>query len=337
MRKNIKRILIETTIRKTIQDIKLSPEKSIRNLVNKALTYSKGRSGQRFFGTAQEMLLNEKSAYYDLIKDTIHYVDTDKLVNFGMNIGYNSCTVGAKTIRELNDTEQFQIPWNLSLTIDYDTFSHSKNHYRTLIAQGMELGIYTWILYSTRIPQGLLSLISEYSDCAFILFCSGENITDELLQEANALNNLMFAIEYDSHIQTACETLRHGSFLYSVCFPYTEEDAERIMNENFLSYIVRLHPIITFFQANVTCSSETREKVYQFIKDTRTQQVYSTVLMDLILDNQFSNRSLSLDSSVVGFDASGQFYSISGKTFDRECNLYQNNLKTILKLALPIS
>jgi len=50
------------------------------------------------------MLKNENSGYYGLIRDTMAYVDTERLFAFGMNLGYNGCTEGAQKIRA-NETK----------------------------------------------------------------------------------------------------------------------------------------------------------------------------------------------------------------------------------------
>ena len=94
-------ILIETIVRKAIRDIRDSPKRSTRNLIDMALNFSEGRFQSRFFETAQSMLRDENSAYYRLIPDMVVNVDTEKIIHFGINLGYNSCTAGAKKIGAL--------------------------------------------------------------------------------------------------------------------------------------------------------------------------------------------------------------------------------------------
>ena len=62
MGNDISRILIETVVRKTLRDMKDSPERSTRNLVDMALHFSSGHFQREFFEMAQEMLQNEHSA-----------------------------------------------------------------------------------------------------------------------------------------------------------------------------------------------------------------------------------------------------------------------------------
>ena len=87
------RILIETFVRKALRDIQSAPERSIRNLVDMGLTFSKGRFQTRLFQSVQHMLTDEHSAYYPLVRNIVTNVEHERLLNFGMNVGYNSCTL----------------------------------------------------------------------------------------------------------------------------------------------------------------------------------------------------------------------------------------------------
>lgn len=100
MKNRMPRLFAETVVKNALKSIIESPERGIRNLIDFALQLSDGRFQKDFFMVAQTMLQNENSAYYDLIRDVVTYVDTEKLYTFGINVGYNSCTVGAKRIRE---------------------------------------------------------------------------------------------------------------------------------------------------------------------------------------------------------------------------------------------
>ena len=92
MENSASRIIIETIVKKTIREIKDSPRRSIRNLVDMGLRFSNGRFQKMFFLAAQTMLQNQNSAYYRLIEDTVSNVNQQNLITFGMNVGYNSCT-----------------------------------------------------------------------------------------------------------------------------------------------------------------------------------------------------------------------------------------------------
>ena len=64
------------------------------------------------------MLQNEKSAYYDLAKRIATGVDHDLVTTFGVNVGYNGFTKGARLIRRIEAERGFNIPWALHVGIN---------------------------------------------------------------------------------------------------------------------------------------------------------------------------------------------------------------------------
>jgi len=335
MTANTSRILIETTIRKTIKDIANDPERSIRRLIDMAANFSNGRFQKDFFVTTQKMLSNEQSAYYSLVRDTVTNVNTEKLVQFGMNLGYNSCTAGARIIRKIEETEHFNIPWSLSLDINAGALHNSKSFYQKLIADGQSLGIYTWLLYVDEITSDLLDIISDFPDSAFLLFCPSEEITDTLLEETEYLHNLLFVVTYGSKICSACAQLRKNRFLYAIFVPFSEQDADSILNDTLFSNIENLRPTFIFLKADASCSKEIQDKIYQYIKVLRAKQNHPALIMDLVYDNLFIDGIISTDSNIAGFNAVGQLCTFD-KTFSTpNYNLHSNSLNNILELAFP--
>ncbi|MDO5346517.1 MAG: hypothetical protein Q4E91_12340 [Lachnospiraceae bacterium] len=138
MEENIARVLVETTVQKALREMKDFPERGIRNLIDMGVEFSGGRFQQYFFGIAQSMLQNEESAYYQLIRDVVQYVDLDKIKRFGVNLGYNSCTVGAKEIRTMEALENFDIPWSLGFFMHSQSALTQEKRYHNVIEQGMK-------------------------------------------------------------------------------------------------------------------------------------------------------------------------------------------------------
>lgn len=66
---------------------------------------------------ARTMLNNDNSPYYPLIEDTLRHMDKEKLIEFGMNLGYNGCTQGAHIVRKIKRTENINVPWLFFLNI----------------------------------------------------------------------------------------------------------------------------------------------------------------------------------------------------------------------------
>ena len=115
METTMSRLLIEATVRQTLKGLQEDPKRSVRNILDMALQFSRGRFQSRFFETARTMLENENSAYYTLVQDAAAHIETEHLVRFGMNLGYNSCTWGARRIRANEEKLGFNIPWAVTI------------------------------------------------------------------------------------------------------------------------------------------------------------------------------------------------------------------------------
>ena len=332
---DIARILVETTIRQALKEMKTDTKRSTRNLIDMALNFSGGRFQKHFLETAQEMLCNEESAYYELIKDVVSNVDTERLIQVGMNIGYNSCTAGAKLIRNIEEQFRFNVPWNLSLVMDGGDYPAVMNAVRVIICEGKQLGIYTWMIHTTEMKVDMLRLFAEHNDCAFLVFVSGENITEQLLRQADSFMNLLFVVKWDKYAQAACAQLRKNGFPYAVYVPYEEKEVENILNGTCLLEIEKVHPIFALFRAKDSVLEQVKMEVYQYIRNARIQQKNAVIPMDLVYDNRLIDSIISTEACTASFDRKGQLYSVFGQTEEAAYNYYQNSLRDILRKAFP--
>lgn len=335
MENTTSRIIIETLVKKALREIKESPERSIRNLVDMALHFSKGHFHRNFFETAQAMLQNENSPYYGLIEDVVCNVDSERLIHFGINLGYNSCTVGAKMIREIEAKEHYNIPWTILLNLDPLYYSDHRQDYGALISQGEKIGIYTWMLFPTTTAVDFLQLVQEHPDSAFILFCKPKDITLSFLDCVSKCTNLMLAVHYDEDTADACDLLRSAKLLYSVCSVYTEDDVESITGGELFFSIQQLHPVFTILLADSKCPDTARQTVYEAVKRVRNRQEYQTIALEATSDSSFIDSIISNDACLAGFDSEGYLFTLQGSEKEDRFHFLQNELPHILKLAFP--
>ncbi|WP_099204989.1 hypothetical protein [Scatolibacter rhodanostii] len=333
MGKDITRVLVETTLRKTLKDIHQSPDRTIRNLVDLALNFSSGDFQKEILSDIQEMLQNEDSAYYTLASNLISQVDTDNIIAFGLNVGYNSCSAGAKEIRKIEQKEGFNIPWSLSLQISPNADRTAQ--YQSLITQGKALGIYTYLLFTEENPETLLPLIEAHPDCAFFLFISGKWITSSFLKRTSGLQHLMYAIQYDEHASTACRLLRTKKLLFSVYLRYTEQQAKTLINGEILRQILLLKPAFAFFIPQKSCTEKTEQLVYQYICHIRQEQKVPILLMDIKYDNMFIDSIISEDACTAFFDEDGFLHPTFMQKTVQPFNCFQSDLRTIFSAAFP--
>lgn len=335
MENSMSRMLIETVVKKALETIKDSPERGIRNLVDMALQFSEGRFQQNFFSTAQTMLQNENSAYYGLVRDVVSYTDTDRLYTFGMNLGYNGCTVGAQHIRENEKKLNCNIPWTVALQMDEKHFEANKQKYHDAIHEGETVGIYVWMIFAMEHPEMALSFAGKHTDSAFCIFCQAEDLTPAFLDEVSELHNVMLIIRYEESSVEICGTLRQMGLLYSVWYQYGQRDTEAIINGDLFNSIQQLTPIFTVFLPEHNCPEVIQDLVYKTVKQARSEQTYRTLLFELQGDNSLIDTIISDDACSVYFDGNGDLCTWNKKIESEHHNLFHDTLSEIFMSGCP--
>lgn len=334
MKKDMNRMLIETAINKALKDIRESPERTIRNLIDLGLNFTNGRFQKNFFRTAQEMLRNENSAYYTLTKNAITSVDQKLLTTFGINLGYNSCTKGAKIIREIEAQQHMNIPWSLTLVINHDKLKSEPDFYPSVMEQGRALGIHTYFLLIPDDPEGVIPFLHSQPECAFILFLHGHQITDSFIKKMNDVKNAMVAVYTNADMPDCCEKLRSARMLYAVYQRYSEKDREHILKGQWLSDALKTQPTFGFLIADPSCSAATHQEIYDYVLSVRREQKQPILLMDTKQDIMMIDEVISDDKCMVGFDSEGCLQTHAGIRTELELNIFQNQLVDILQSAM---
>lgn len=331
---DMNRLLIEATVQHTLERLTEAPEREIRNLIDMGLEFSEGRFQKQIFATAQTMLQNPDSAYYTLVKHAANHIDHERLLNFGMNLGYESCTKGAGTIRAIEAREGFNIPWALTLSLDNHSMTSHPDAYDALLEQSTALGIYTTLLYVNDGLLKMVPLIKKYAHVAFVLFLNGEVLTDDCLQALNDVKNIMICVTDDAHAPMACEKLYRAHMLYGIYHLYNEGNYQQIQNEAWLESLLQHHPSFVICVSENHCPQRISSAVFEFIRQERESQRYPFILMDLQHDLQLIDQIISDDLCMVGFDKDGTLHTLDGRSENPMHNILTHPLKDILKDAL---
>lgn len=329
------KILIQTTVRKAIRDIRETPQRSTRNLVDMALNFASGRFQQEFFQMAQKMLSDERSAYYTLLQDIATHVDEEKLLTFGMNVGYNSATFGAKRIRHLEETVGYNIPWTLFLEMDRTSVIQHGERYHALIEAGEEMGIFTWMVFSHSCAADCIELAARHPNSAFVLFCDHAEINWSLIDCASDLNNLMLAVPVDENAELTCDLLREAGLMYSVYTAYAEEDLSRIQSGDLFCDMEQLHPVFSAFIPKPGCPQSAQTLAYEAIHTARMAQTHATMLWELRRDCMVVDRIISGDGCWAGFSADGVFHGIDENGKEQTFAVTDSSLEELFKQAFP--
>lgn len=337
MENNMSRILIETTVRQTLKGLRENPKRSIRNLVDMALHFSEGRFQSRFFETAHAMLEREDCAYYALVEDAVNHIETEHLVKFGMNLGYNSCTWGGQRIR-MNETRLgFNIPWTVLFCMEQPQCSRHMAQYNSAIGEGEQLGIYCWMLLAHSNPLELLPLVENHPDSAFFLFCRSGDVTAAVLNEIAPLKQLMLVVRWDDNADEACAMLRDAQLPYSVYYPYSSQDLPSILNGDLFCDTQQLHPLFTVLAAKPDCQAKVQQLVHRTAVKARTGQFYQTVPWELSCDTRNLDEIISDDACCVFFNGQGQLFALDRPDCAACGNLFEEGLTPLIQRAYPKS
>ncbi len=333
MKKSMNEVMVKTIVKKAIRDLKTDPERTIRNLVDMALQFSDSPFQQEFYSDTQRLLTNEKSGYYDLVKETITKIDEETLLTFSMNLGYNGLYQGAKQIRATEQREGCHIPWSIALTMEEDSLC---DRHHGLVMEGEALGIHTWYLFSHHGIYECLTLAQCHPDSAFILFCDHQEIDLSVLDYADNIHNIALAVPYDEDADVLCGLLQASGILYGVYHCYSEKNLPALESGELIGDIQQLHPAVTILMPQFHCQQQLRERAYAWITQARLAQECRTIPWELYSDSLLVDDIISGKTSWVGFDGYGQLNTENGIRRESELNLFRNDLPTILKQAFPL-
>ncbi|MCC8196052.1 MAG: hypothetical protein LIO49_04490 [Ruminococcus sp.] len=318
--------IIEAYVGKKLEAMRNNPDRESRNLVDLALGLSAGRFQKHFLSIAHSMLEDENSPYYALIHDAIKNVGTANILKFGMNIGYNSFTAGAKTIRNLEKECGYNIPWVITFYVDDKSFSQEA--YTEAIRQGKKMGIYTYVFFCKGIPGKLTEIFDGETECAFMLFSDAESIEKEILSQASEIKNLMLCVKYSDSAAEVCEDLRSKKALYSLWYEYDKNP----MCEELLNTADELHPILTFFvntEDDYAGYSEVYREAYT-LRDTRT---VASVPLEFSGTARMIDEIISDDACIAVFNESGKLISVDSSA--EEQNFKNQPLSEIFETCYP--
>lgn len=323
--------LAETVLRKAIRDMQETPTRTFRNLVDLGVHLSVYPFQRQFFTAVQDMLTDESSAYYQMLSDLVRTVDTDRLVTFGVNLGYNACTLGARQIRRLEQERHFRVPWALSLELDDSPAALAGCLH--ILEQGTAMGIYAWVLYVRGSMAPVPALLARFPQCAFLVVCDPAQLTPAFLDTNPPPHHVMYAVSWTEGAAAACTCLRSHGCLYAIFVSYGRQQAPALLQTDFLRQAEALHPAFVLFQAQPDCPDTVQKEVYAHIRSLRRQQHYQTVPFDLIGDMQWISDVISHAAIAAGFDCQGRLQTRQELTCGALPNAFTAPLAAVLQQA----
>lgn len=329
--------MIEGAVNLVLKKVESDPKRSIRNLIELAMSNSHGRFQRSFFEIAQRMLKNEVSAYYTLAERAIAEVDHNILKKFGINLGYNGCTCGAEKIRQNETALGFNIPWSIYIDTHGadDKFADTMSK---IITEGMELGVYVYIMFGEQaLDSNMRKIYRKFRECAFIIVCDAGCMSEILIDHFSGINNTAFSVSSDDmqQLEKACEILNSGRRLYGIHKYYNDGSANDFLNSDQLGMYAGTGCVSFCCIPEEGCKRETLESVKSHVREMRFGQLYPYFIIDFASDMDEIDHIISDDTCWVSISADGTIYSCMGKYSGGEYDIAANPLSDILRRVTP--
>lgn len=304
---DITRSFIETAVSKALHDIQRDPDRSIRNIVDLGTNFSKGRFQKRFLETAQTMLQTESSAYYALAKRVVAEVNHDTLRTFGINMGYNSFTRGAKTIRAKEAALLVNIPWTLAFAYRGDHADLALADIDKAIQAGKALGIYTYIFFcESAYIQAVSTLFGAHPDCAFVLFLLEGMRHEAAIPLLTACPNLMVALPARDAAFAGTAEMLHGSrCLYAAYARYSRDNVQAVLTPAWLEDMAAAGCTFALLLAAEDTPPEAQQAASAFANAIRGGQQHPIFLLDFYSDLLAIDQVISDQPCFMAIDGDG--------------------------------
>lgn len=330
---SIGRHLLQVTLASAFRDD--GPKRAFRNLVELGEKFAAGRQ-RAFFATVREMLRRDSSVYYLLWERIVRDTDHDCLQTFGINVGYNGCTAGARTLRDNERANHCGIPSVLDAC--YNGREMDGRALEGLLRQGEKLGIYTYIVdYRGGDIGTLAGVLTGHRDAGFIVLTGDCALTEPNVSRLTARKNVMLAVSADSGgFEHTCAALRAAHALYCVYARYDETRAREILAGDFAEHLGACSGSFVLLLPEDSVDMRVSEEVGAFAAASRCEQRWPFVLMDLREDLIEINRNIARSGCFVRFDADGQLVTQKGRTAEPSLNIRVISLLDIFRRSLVL-
>lgn len=337
---NFSRFIIEKVVDRGLQEMRKNSKRELRNLVELGMFHAKGRFQNEFFGIAQKMLADQKSPYYDLAFGVAGGVETAALKKFGINLGYNAWTVGARRIREVEARTGCNVPWTIVFDLNEEAASPlTSDEMKNIVSQARELGICSFMFLCDQrhdFDAWMSGLMSDFQDCVFFLFVNPADIRPEICaafrKAGNGIPIVAYVQDEEALYQSAAELLRKQRCLYGSFLCYGENDPEPVL-QHYTALTASAMPPVTFLLCNAICPEETMEKIQTFVEGMRLQPVYPTFFIDFYKDIAHVDSIISTDPSYLGIASDGGVYIEPGES--PLASIRADGLVALLQRLLP--
>lgn len=277
------RAVVESTVRRAIRRIAEDPERGLRNLVDMGVATATGRFQQHYMKIVQGVLEDEACPYYEMVCRTARETSERNLTTFGVNMGWQSWTEGAKRIRAYEAANGRDVPWCLTLHMEDGAETVD---WAGLVRAGQSCGIWTHFLHVGRdrdAMEAACRLAGGEPRCAFLLFTAPESVPGAM-DELAELDNVMTVVDASDPLwREAVACLREERRLYGLFRP-CGSDGDAAGAEAWLEEIQDVGALAAFLLPGPGCTEAGRETLARLTEEAWTRRRWPLLVFDYYRD-----------------------------------------------------
>jgi len=325
-KKKITRLMIDSVVKRGIENMADDPRRSIRKLADMGKQFSTGRFQIEITDIIQSILANENSPYYSLLENFFELTDHEIIRKFGINMGYNSWTYDARILREKNNKLSKKLPWCLIFRYNLEDENHiSADFIKNTIKDALNYGIDSFIIMhkgGTICSDEILEIFEENPESGFFLFLEDTQLTASQILKLKKCGNTLISINADSDTCfNTCEILKDSKLLFGIHHFYDEDDFKDKSTDEIIENYLQFPTGMLFFIQKDTCKSNYGE----LIKDIRLEGNYPLFVWDLYNDINKIGQILTEEDNTVFEIGSGYEILKSHKASDTSLNIGEND------------
>ncbi len=323
-RNSFTRSIVEGLVDQYVEEIRRDPKRSIRKLVDLGGQFAKGRFQKQIIGLMQSVLSNEKSPYYTFAQEIAENTDLNKLKTFGINVGLNSWTVGAKTIRDKELELGYNIPWSLTFHVNDLLSSFPPDDIQRLVKEGKACGIYTYLFHFTNAGLEKFSfsnyhaVVDRNPDCAFVYFLPPDFLKGQKqnISDLGSFANLMVSVDESGEgWEDVLQIWKENRCLRAVHrFCSTKEDKEDIVSDAWMNRVISAGASFAFCFTTPRYPVAERKELESYLTTIRAQQKYPGFPMDYYADHLLIDQIISDGPCYLGILPDGTVTCYDGCT-----------------------
>ncbi len=302
----LKRQVIYIAVSKAIEDMATDTKRSMRNLVDLGLLFSKSENQKWFFNTAKKIISNPHNPYNELLLKMTGNVEHKTITTAGINLGYSGLIYGADKLKKKQLKIGVPLPWILLFDIP-DFHPGLLPQIKDFISQGHKLGIHCYILRTGEngLSPELCETIRHYNDCVFLVEIPPEAVTEQSGRCLGNIHNALVSVSAEgpdingNGYERAFAILRQNRCFYGFQVFYGDGNMDKMTSRIYTDNAIGQGNLFGIYHAGSSASASCREEMYRFICTERGARGSSIIMLDWLRDIQYISGKISCDGGCM--------------------------------------